>query len=126
MYPEGANQTSGFDLAQFGRPNRGISNMPLYRHGDLLVADVDTIPSDSRSVRHLVLAEGELTGHSHRIAEEGSAVLFQTPSSMFLSVTADRATLIHQEHGPIALPRGLYRVWRQREYSPAEVRTVRD
>jgi len=26
------------------------------------------------------------------------------------------ATLVHQEHDPIALPPGTYRVWRQREH----------
>lgn len=100
--------------------------MSLYRHGDLLVADVEAIPADVRPLQHLVLAEGELTGHSHRIAETGSARLYQSHAALYLQVTENRATLIHQEHGPIALPRGQYRVWRQREYSPAEIRTVRD
>lgn len=100
--------------------------MALYRHGDLLVADVDSIPNDARELRHLVLAEGELTGHSHRIAERDTAVLFQSFGNLFLRVTGDFATLVHQEHGPIELPRGTYRVWRQREYSPREIRFVRD
>ena len=100
--------------------------MPLYRHGDLLVEDVDTIPSAARPLQHLVLAEGELTGHSHRIAEADHATLYHMPAALYLDVTGIHATLIHQEHGPIALPRGQYRVWRQREYSPAEIRTVRD
>lgn len=29
------------------------------------------------------------------------------------------ATLVHDEHGPIALDPGVYRVWKQREYVPA-------
>ena len=45
---------------------------------------------------------------------------------MYLRVKACGATLIHQEHGPIRLPAGEYRVWRQREYSPKEIRIVRD
>lgn len=100
--------------------------MPLYRHGDLLVQDVDSIPEDVRLLSHLVLAEGELTGHSHRIAERGAAQLYQSTSGMYLKITEEIATLIHQEHGPIQLPRGIYRVWRQREYSPREIRFVRD
>jgi hypothetical protein len=35
-------------------------------------------------------------------------------------------TIIHEEHSPIPLARGFYRVWRQREYSPQEIRVVRD
>lgn len=98
----------------------------LYRHGDVLVAQVDAIPAEAVKRPHLVLAEGEVTGHSHRIAEPGVAELYQTGPQIFLRVLADTATLIHQEHGPIELPRGDYRVWRQREYSPREILVVRD
>lgn len=98
----------------------------LYRHGDVLVGAVDQIPSDAKKRPHLVLAEGEVTGHVHRIADPGSAQLFQHGPDVYLRVLADAATLTHEEHGPILLPRGTYRVWRQREYSPREIRVVRD
>jgi hypothetical protein len=98
----------------------------MYRHGDILVAAVSEIPSDARKLQHLVLAEGELTGHSHRIADADDAVLYKAGGEMFLRVIARAATLIHQEHGPIELPQGNYRVWRQREYAPQEIRTIRD
>jgi len=98
---------------------------PLYRHGDVLVTRVAELPGDVEKLTHLVLAEGEITGHSHRIAEPGSAELLQSPTGMFLHVLWPSATLIHQEHGPIMLGQGVYRVWRQREYSPQEIRTVR-
>ena len=100
--------------------------MALYRHGDLLVQNIEEIPAEVRPVNHLVLAEGELTGHSHRIAEKDAARLYQSDSALYLRVTETLATLIHQEHGPIQLPQGIYRVWRQREYSPQEIRVVRD
>lgn len=98
----------------------------MYRHGDVLVASEPQIPAGARRLRHLVLAEGELTGHSHRIAEPGSAALYRSGQDIFLEVVAPKATLVHQEHGPIELPRGVYRVWRQREYSPREITVVRD
>ena len=98
----------------------------MYRHGDLLVATHEKIPDQARQLKHLVLAEGELTGHSHRIAETDAAVLYQDWHGMYLHVTAEYATLVHQEHGPIQLPRGIYRVWRQREYTPQGIRTIRD
>lgn len=100
--------------------------MALYRHGDLLVSRVDALPSSARRLNHLVLAQGELTGHSHRIAEREAAVLFETDQGLFLNVTQSVATLVHQEHGPIELQSGYYQVWRQREYTPAEIRVVRD
>jgi hypothetical protein len=98
----------------------------LYRHGDVLVSRIETIPSGAVKRPHLVLAEGEMTGHAHRIADIGSAELFQLGPEMFLRVLAPAATLVHDEHGPITLPQGKYRVWKQREYSPREIRIVRD
>jgi hypothetical protein len=106
--------------------NMHVSTPPLYRHGDVLVSLIDGIPPAAKLRPHLVLAEGEVTGHMHRIAEPGSAKLFQEFSRMYLRVVAEHATLVHPEHGPITLPRGDYRVWRQREYSPQAIRTVLD
>lgn len=98
----------------------------LYRHGDVLVEKVRDVPAGASKRNHLVLAEGEMTGHAHRVAEPKSAELWQAGSELYLRVLASSATLIHEEHGPIDLPRGDYRVWRQREYSPQEIRVVRD
>ena len=98
----------------------------LVRHGDVLVSAVESLPTGAEKQRHLVLAEGEMTGHSHRVAESGAAELYRVGSEMYLHVVASVATLVHQEHGPIELPKGVYRVWQQREYSPREIRVVRD
>ncbi|GAA4434632.1 hypothetical protein [Bremerella cremea] len=100
--------------------------MPLYRHGDVLVRRVAAIPEDAKKRLHLTLAEGEITGHSHRIAEPKAAKLYELRGQRFLEVTEDQATLVHEEHGPITLSRGCYLVWQQREYSPQEIRIVRD
>lgn len=100
----------------------------LYRHGDVLIQA--TTPPSMNSLRpagHLVLAEGELTGHMHRIAEPTAATLYAAPDrDQYLHVTADRATLVHEEHAAIALPSGWYRVWQQREYTPERIRPVAD
>ncbi len=91
----------------------------LYRHGDVLVARVETIPTDAERIDGLVLARGEATGHSHRIAEDdGRAQLTRAGAELFLAI-GRTATLVHDEHGPIALEPGHYRVWKQREYVPA-------
>lgn len=98
----------------------------MYRHGDVFVTAVTAIPSDARPLPQCVLAEGELTGHSHHIRESGAAELFEHQGGRYLRVSAEMATLIHQEHAPIVLPRGTYRVWIQREYTPQEIRRVID
>jgi hypothetical protein len=100
--------------------------MPLYRHGDVLVRRVSEIPATAKKRPHLTLAEGEITGHSHRVAESGVATLYENARERYLEVYGPQATLVHEEHGPITLTPGYYRVWQQREYSPQEIRIVRD
>lgn len=91
----------------------------LYRHGDVLLAKIDALPENAEPIVGLVLARGEATGHAHRIAEEdGRATLLRTYSEMLLQIR-ELATLVHEEHGPIVLEPGVYRVWKQREYVPA-------
>ncbi|MBN1909120.1 MAG: hypothetical protein JW818_05220 [Pirellulales bacterium] len=97
-----------------------------YRHGDVMIEKVQSLPSRKRKARHTILAHGEITGHSHRIQEQGHASLYETPSGFYLHVTKEPATVVHEEHDPIALGKGYYRIWRQREYSPEEIRVIRD
>ncbi|WOO39358.1 hypothetical protein [Rubellicoccus peritrichatus] len=97
-----------------------------YRHGDVMVEKVKALPSKCKKLQHRILAHGEITGHSHRIKENEGVTLYETPKELFLEVKADVATLSHEEHHTIQIPRGYYRVWRQREYSPNEIRVIRD
>ena len=97
-----------------------------YRHGDVMIEAATQLPDQLRKLPHTILAHGELTGHCHRIADPKTAEVFDTPEGMFLKVTADEATVVHDEHHGITLPEGIYRVWRQREYSPEEIRIIRD
>ena len=97
-----------------------------YRHGDVMIEEIRTIPDLRQKAQHLILAHGELTGHCHRIAERDSAILYDTPIGMVLHVLRDTATLVHDEHDSIELGQGYYRVWRQREYSPEGNRVIRD
>ncbi|AZI44249.1 hypothetical protein EHF33_15260 [Deinococcus psychrotolerans] len=103
-------------------------SQPLYRHGDVFLQAVQ-LPN-TRSLRptgHLTLALGEVTGHSHRLSAPDSAVLYASSGpDQYLHVQSAQATLIHEEHAPIDLPQGWYRVWQQREYIPGSVRTVLD
>jgi hypothetical protein len=97
----------------------------LWRQGDVFIESIALIPAGAAQQPHLVLADGELTGHSHRVADPDTALLFELRGQSYLQVIAERATVIHQEHGPVTLARGNYRVWRQREYDPAPP-TTRD
>jgi hypothetical protein len=99
----------------------------MYRHGDVLIAPTtEEVPSQARVRPTQTLAWGEVTGHSHRIAEAGAAEVVEAGSTLFLRVLAPQATLVHEEHKPIVLSQGLYRVWFQREYTPRAILQVRD
>jgi len=97
-----------------------------FRHGDVLIEAVESLPSTRKKLPHAILAHGEVTGHCHRIQEAADADLYSNPAGLFLHVREESVSVVHEEHAPITLPRGFYRVWRQREYSPEEIRIVRD
>ena len=77
----------------------------MWRQGDILIQAVQEVPVDSTPKLDLILAEGELTGHVHRIADSNSALLFQKGDDLFLRVTSATATIVHDEHGPISRKR---------------------
>jgi hypothetical protein len=102
-----------------------------YRQGDVLIERIDAIPPaavPATARGRWILAEGEVTGHTHSVAAEDATLLLlelEDEMEMYLRVhTATEVT--HQEHGPISLAPGDYRIGRQREYSPEQIRRVAD
>jgi hypothetical protein len=102
------------------------SKLPMYRHGDVMIAQISELPTDLKERGGTILARGEITGHSHRIQEHGVTKLWERGEDMFLEVLADSVTVVHEEHRPIPLLKGFYRVWMQREYHPDAIRRVVD
>ncbi len=93
------------------------------RQGDVILKVVNRI--EGRRLSHLTLAEGEVTGHSHRIAD-GKAELYEKDGTLYLKVLSETATLIHEEHKAIDIPQGNWMVRIQREYEPEGWRYVAD
>ena len=99
-----------------------------YRHGDVFIQRVDTLPNDVQPVAFagdIILALGEVTGHAHRIAEHHGVEMWSMGDQRYITV-AEPSDLTHEEHGPITLPPGTYQVKQQRVYTPEAIRTVRD
>lgn len=84
-----------------------------YRHGDVVLIPVDEVKGEK--LGHLTLALGEVTGHSHRI-EGGNAALFAFENEKYLEIQDELATLVHEQHKALELPRGNYQIIIQREY----------
>ena len=97
----------------------------LYRHGDVLIQRVPTLPA-AHPRSGSTLAHGEVTGHSHRFRDPSSVQLYTTGADTYVRVLTAHAELIHEEHHTISLPRGDYKVWMQREYHPQAIRRVVD
>jgi hypothetical protein len=106
----------------------------MFRQGDVLLVPVSTselprsarpLPRDARG--RLVLALGEATGHAHAVIARDAELLAEAADvdRRFLRI-ATEAMLTHEEHAPIPLPAGLYRVVQQREYVPGSFRPVAD
>ncbi|MEV6983558.1 hypothetical protein AB0M95_20205 [Sphaerisporangium sp. NPDC051017] len=97
----------------------------MFRQGDILImpvaaesvpAHLQAAPRDARG--RLVLALGEATGHAHAVPGPGTLLLsrdFGFPEFLHLP---DGGRLVHEEHAAISLPKGWFRVVRQREYVP--------
>ena len=95
-----------------------------YRQGDVLRIRVRMPAQSRRQLRpvprtgdRVVLAYGEATGHAHVIDSPRAELLESRGGRTYLGLDKVSA-LTHEEHGPIRLDPGLYRVFRQREYAP--------
>lgn len=97
--------------------------MKPIRQGDVILTPVQ--PTKGQKLPHLTLAEGEVTGHAHRIVE-GQAELYEKDGVLYLRVLSETALLSHEEHKPIAVPQGNWMVRIQREYEPQGWRYVQD
>jgi hypothetical protein len=106
----------------------------MYRQGDVLIVAIDEsqVPDGLVSAPRdrggrLILARGEATGHAHVATGEGLTLLCLPDDleAMFLQVRV-YGRVTHEEHAPISLPKGYYRVVRQREYVPGAFRRVAD
>jgi hypothetical protein len=103
------------------------SSPTLYRQGDVLFRRIDNIPRSGAVKRENgVIALGEVTGHSHAIADLEAAEVLDCGQGLYVHVNEDGVSITHQEHGTIDLPAGDYQVTIQREYSPDAIRSVID
>lgn len=101
-----------------------------YQQGDLLLVVCEEIPVDAvsikqRGVRGHVLAEGEATGHAHRV--DAGDLFVAKDGKHYLRLELP-ATVTHEEHDPVALEPGIYEVDRVREVDPfsEEIRYIAD
>lgn len=100
------------------------------RQGDVFIRRIKAIPADAKPVARkgdVILALGEVTGHTHRIAAPLDAVDVLMEAERIVMNVKRTVTVTHEEHGAITLEPGLYESFIQREFDPlAESRKVVD
>lgn len=109
----------------------------MQQQGDVLIKRVGEtmhsgkvfsgLPTSTKKLPHKTVAEGEVTGHAHRLS--GDVALLESPEGdRYLQVGPKGASLTHEEHGPHTLEPGDYAIDIVREYDPweEEIRQVRD
>lgn len=105
----------------------------IIRQGDVLLVSVEKLPAGAVEVGQnaedgVVLAYGEVTHHRHIIAQTIDAPkvrVWSAGAERFLQVMETTA-LTHEEHAPITLLPGVYKLPQQVEYSPRELQRVAD
>jgi len=107
------------------------SERPFWRQGDIFFVKLDREPDleGAKAVKTGVIARGETTGHMHRVSNSSladGAALMLLGRSMYLRSPEKSATIVHEEHGPVELPVGLYAVVNQQEFDGLQWRTVLD
>ena len=108
----------------------------MYRQGDVLIVPVaeEAVPvahrGRARGAAGRPGAAGPRARRGHRPCPRGAGPgrLVREPGPfgpMFLQLP-EGGRVVHEEHAAITLPKGWYRVVRQREYLPGAVRIVAD
>lgn len=108
-----------------------MKNLKQFRQGDVIVQSA-IIPKDAvllpPTERGIVLAEGEVTGHYHKISvldREDKITAYEKDGKIYLHVE-EPVELTHDEHSEIQIPVGDYVSYIQREYNPLMNRKVID
>lgn len=102
--------------------------MKLYRHGEILLLQVDSMPKGKiKKVKSLIVGHSE-TGHHHVLENKTSIYWTKFKDQMFVRVNSD-TPLVHKKttdkHNTITVEPGVYQVIPKTEYDPF-MKVVRD
>lgn len=95
------------------------------RHGDVVIVRCAEKPATQGKPTN-VLAEGEATGHAHRVDRAKALRIANSETQRLLDIAHKAVTLDHEEHKAQKIPRGTYRTGIQAQYTPEGLRRVID
>jgi hypothetical protein len=90
----------------------------LIRQGDLLFVPTSKFPENATRIETGIIAEGEATGHHHRLAVlEDAELAALWDGSKMLKVGPNDVTVVREEHRRVTLAANtIYEVHQAREY----------
>jgi len=111
----------------------------IIRQGDVIFRKLEAPPASNKELSEDasgILAEGESSGHHHRLYGRG-AKLFRfksSPGRMLVRVAEGGAEVrvdgggsaAHPRHTPVSLSPGVWEAWTQRSWTSGAVRRVAD
>lgn len=87
------------------------------RHGDVVIVE-DRLARKTGKDAQGVVAEGELTGHAHRVDKAMVLRVVDDLVQRTIVVPGEEARISHEEHADGVLPHGRLRSGIQEQYSP--------
>lgn len=112
------------------------TNTEFYQQGDALAFRINELPEDLTPIKGATIAFGEMTGHNHTFYDTETCVaekfdhrtdkgskkvqLFEAKDKSLFAQIVDTVWLKHQEHKPIKVDPGVYRIGIVREYDHVE------
>ena len=96
--------------------------MLYFRQGDILFEKIDEVDKSKQVLDTKTVALGEITGHSHSFNKQSQILLSKKADedipTQLVVLDEGGAQLTHQEHLPINIPQGVYRIRREQSYNP--------
>jgi hypothetical protein len=103
------------------------------QQGDVCIESISELPKGLKKLEHNRLAEGEVTGHSHKLNASGkkaTVAVYEHPTThqKFFEVKGAPVTLVHEEHGQHTFDPGTYEtsIVQEFDYETLEANAVRD
>lgn len=96
-----------------------MTNIKTIRHGDIPFHKIEKLPeglTKSFEGNEYIAAEGETTGHMHRVKCATKIEVYTDAWGNRFMVAGKDATISHEEHGTLTIPAGTYSIGKEREY----------
>lgn len=87
------------------------------RHGDVVIVRDEAAPIDGNDAKGVV-AEGEATGHAHRVSRAKVKTVIGDMLQRVMTVGRASGLISHEEHKTNPIPKGTYRTGIQQQESP--------